>query len=431
MVVLVGGTVPTDDERNHPIMATKARTIISMSADGYRTACDVFVPWANAPRPELLSAWGLTKVLLGSGVLPSGRPISIPVATMREALQRAHGGTVTASEPSTVADPVPSPVPSPAVPDPVPSSGSSVIDALGEFVATIQGQSIDEARVRTIVEEVVASMPSPSHGTVIHVADRPEPVTIDGVVHRRFPHLVDVLADGCAAYLFGPPATGKSHAAEAVAEAIGIPFVGIVACSPDMMPAALRGFVDATGTYQRTAFRDAFEHGGLFVIDEADNAPSAITVGLINTAIASGFLTFPDGTVRKSPEFRCIATANTFGTGPTAEFVGRFPLDPSTLSRFVRLAWGYDENVDRSIVESTGVGHRIADGVLCAVERMRANIDARGLRVFVTVRDARHAALMLRRGWSWDDVVESCLLPAGVTADQRRQIMADVRPVAV
>jgi cobaltochelatase CobS len=298
-------------------------------------------------------------------------------------------------------------------------------------VATVNAASVDETKVRAIVAEVIASMPVPSAGVVVNVPERPDPVKIDGVVHERFERLVTAVHRGLAVYLFGPPATGKSHAAEAVAEALGLRFVGTLACSPDMMPTALRGFVDAGGTYRATAFRDAYEHGGVFVIDEIDNAPSAITVGLVNTVLASSSLVFPDRNVRKSPEFRLVVTANTYGTGPTAEFVGRFPLDPSTLSRFVRLAWDYSERVDRAVVASSGADARIVDGIMSAVTRMRANVAEHGLRAFVTSRDARAAALMLSAGWTWDDVCDTSLVPAGTSPDQRRQILANVRPVTV
>jgi cobaltochelatase CobS len=302
--------------------------------------------------------------------------------------------------------------------------------ALAEFVRVTAATSVDESKVREIVAEAIEALPKGHGGTVINVPNCPEPVTLSGVVHEEFDKLLTAVSFGLAVYLYGPPATGKSHAAESVAEAMGVPLVGILACSPDMMPSAVRGFVDAGGTYQRTAFRDAYEHGGVFVIDEIDNAPSAITVGLVNTALASSRMTFPDGTITKSPNFRLVVTANTFGTGATAEFVGRFPLDPSTLSRFVRIGWNYSERVDRAVVEGSGAAPRIVDGVMSAVTRMRENVATAGLRSFITSRDAKAAALMLTAGWSWADVVDSCLVPAGTTDDQRRQILNNVRPVS-
>lgn len=412
-------------------MAKASRIIESFTMEGFTVDGGLLVPWDEAPRAELLSAWGLTKATLGAHVLPEGRPLSFTAEELRRHLRTAHGGALPVAIPSAV---VPDPVTVPTTADPVTVAPtySDPVAALSEFVRMTAATSVDEDRVRALIDEAVAALPSvtASPSVVINVPTRPEPVTLSGTVHERFGDLVDVLTVGSAAYLYGPPATGKSHAAEAVAEALGVPFVGMLACSPDMMPSSVRGFVDATGTYQRTAFRDAYEHGGLFVIDEIDNAPSAITVGLVNTAIASGSLTFPDGTVRKHAEFRVVATANTYGTGPTAEFVGRFPLDPSTLSRFVRIAWDYSERVDRAVVASSGASDAIVDGIMSAVTVMRRNIDGHGLRAFVTSRDAKAAASLLSVGWTWDKVLDACLVPAGITPDQRRQILADVRPVS-
>jgi hypothetical protein len=67
---------------------------------------------------------------------------------------------------------------------------------------------------------------------------------------------------------------------------------------------------------------------------------------------------------------------------------------------------------------------------MSAVTRMRENVATAGLRSFITSRDAKAAALMLTAGWTWSDVVDSCLVPAGTTDDQRRQILNNVRPVS-
>jgi len=419
-------------------MAIASRTIETLTADGFTVNGGTLVRWSSAPRPELLSAWGLTKALLGKDALPAGNPLHLSAQDLAIHLADCHGGSGSfvvghvAPKVATAPEPVTAPK-APKVAEPVTVSAGyadPVMTALAEFVKVTAAASVDEDRVKALIDEALQGLPKGHGGTVINVPTRPEPVTLSGVVHEEFDKLLTAVSFGLAVYLYGPPATGKSHAAEAVAEAMGVPLVGILACSPDMMPSAVRGFVDAGGTYQRTAFRDAYEHGGVFVIDEIDNAPSAITVGLVNTALASSRMTFPDGTIAKSPNFRLVVTANTFGTGATAEFVGRFPLDPSTLSRFVRIGWNYSERVDRAVVEGSGAVPRIVDGVMSAVSRMRENVATAGLRSFITSRDAKAAALMLTAGWTWEDVLNACLVPAGTTDDQRRQILNNVRPVS-
>jgi cobaltochelatase CobS len=374
---------------------------------------------------------------LGKDSVPAGNPLHLSADLLRSHLVAAHGGESV---------PVPVPVPSeaatestttvtkspkaPTVPTAT-DNGGGIAEALAEFVRVTAAASVDEDRVKVLIDEAIAALPKGHGGTVINVPNRPEPYETEQVTHERFGFLLSVLtAKGGAALLSGPPSTGKSHAAEMAAEALGIRFVGMLACSPDVMPSSLKGFMNANGVYVGTPFRDAYENGGLFVIDEADNAPSAITVGIVNTALESSCLTFPDATVKKHPEFKVIATANTFGTGPTAAFAGRFAIDASTQTRFARIYWNYSERVDHAVIASSGAPSAIVDGVVAAMVTIRANIERCGFRMFCTSREGRLAATLLAMGETWADVLDACLIPAGTSDDQRRQILDGVRPVS-
>lgn len=420
-------------------MASKARTVQSITAngvtfeDGHLTE---FVSWSKIPRPELVKVWGITKVLLGKGSLPVGNPLHLSADVLRSHLVAAHGGesvpvpvpvpSETAAESATTATKSPKATGAPSATD----NGGGIAEALAEFVRVTAAASVDEDRVKALIAEAIAALPKGHGGTVVNVPSRPEPYETDQVCHERFPFLLSILTAKGAALLSGPPSTGKSHAAEMAAEALGIRFVGMLACSPDVMPSSLKGFMNANGVYVGTPFRDAYENGGLFVIDEADNAPSAITVGIVNTALESSCLTFPDTTVKKHPDFRVIATANTFGTGPTAEFSGRFALDASTQTRFGRVYWTYSERVDHAVIASTGAPTAVVDGVMAAMSTIRGNITAAGFRMFCTSREGRLAATLLAMGESWGDVLDACLIPAGTSDDQRRQILNGVIPVS-
>ena len=431
-------------------MASKARNVHSITVngvnfeDGHLTE---FVSWSKIPRPELVKVWSITKAMLGKDSLPWGNPLHMSADALRSHLVAAHGGefvppvpvpakvptgtesttTETATESATTA--TKSPKDTAAVPTAT-DSGGGIAEALAEFVRVTAAASVDEDRVRVLIAEAIEALPKGHGGTVVNVPSRPEPFETDQVCHERFPFLLSILTAKGAALLSGPPSTGKSHAAEMAAEALGLRFVGMLACSPDVMPSSLKGFMNANGVYVGTPFRDAYENGGLFVIDEADNAPSAITVGIVNTALESGCLTFPDATVKKHPDFRVIATANTFGTGPTAEFSGRFALDASTQTRFGRVYWTYSERVDHAVIASTGAPTAVVDGVMAAMSTIRANIKAAGFRMFCTSREGRLAATLLAMGETWSDVLEACLIPAGTSDDQRRQILNGVIPVS-
>ena len=99
------------------------------------------------------------------------------------------------------------------------------------------------------------------------------------------------------------------------ATALGVKFYSVGAVQNEYK---LTGFVDAEGRTVRTAFRDAYEHGGLFLWDEVD-ASAANALVAFNQALANDSFPFPDGMVDRHPDFLAIAAANTYGTGATAE----------------------------------------------------------------------------------------------------------------
>jgi cobaltochelatase CobS len=177
-------------------------------------------------------------------------------------------------------------------------------------------------------------------------------------------------------------------------------------------------YVDTSGLY------DAYKNGGTFIVDEIDNASPNVTV-MLNTLMASDRYTFPNGeTVERHESFRIVATANTFGTGPTATFAGRFPLDPSTLDRFSRMMVDYDRRIDTATAEKY-LATADAVRLLAAAWKMRENIDAHGLRGFVTPRGIGRAAQYLAAGFPVSRIIDT-LMPAGMNDGQRRQILESV-----
>ena len=161
-----------------------------------------------------------------------------------------------------------------------------------------------------------------------------------GVRHANYAALLRALKSGNNVWLYGPPGTGKTTAGEQVAEDLGLKLYP-VSCGPQTGEAKLTGYNDAHGRAVRTAIREAFEHGGLLLIDEIDAASPAVLV-TINSVLANQFVGFPDGTVQRHPDFKVIAGANTVGQGGNRKLVGRNQLDEASLDRFVVLLWQTD-----------------------------------------------------------------------------------------
>jgi len=116
---------------------------------------------------------------------------------------------------------------------------------------------------------------------------------IEGIVHQSFELLLHVVATGVPVMLVGAAGTGKSHSAELVAQSFDLPFyamsVGAQTSKSDLI-----GYMNAVSAYVRTVFREAYENGGVFLLDEIDAGNSNVLIQL-NAALANGYMSFPDG----------------------------------------------------------------------------------------------------------------------------------------
>ena len=164
-------------------------------------------------------------------------------------------------------------------------------------------------------------------------------VEVDGLNHRVMPYVIELLAAGVMPYIVGPAGSGKTTMAENCAKALGLDFYSTGAV---VQKYELTGFVDATGTYQESAFYKAYKFGGLFLFDELDaSSPAAIVA--FNAALENGHWACPSGEmVTRHKDFKVIASANTYGGGATLLYVGRNHLDGSTIDRFGFVILDYD-----------------------------------------------------------------------------------------
>lgn len=233
---------------------------------------------------------------------------------------------------------------------------------------------------------------------------------IDGLFHEQFPTLLKMLSLGCHAYLPGPAGTGKSHAAESAATALGWRFASL-SCGPTMPESRIWGGMDANGKFHEPAFVALARHamnnpdsGAIFCLDEMDNGHAGLLASL-NSALANGWFTAPNGdTITMGGNFALVGCANTFGTGPTAEFSGRNKLDAATLDRFTYIPWDTDEGMEEAIVR-TLLDDVTASAWLDVWRTLRANIAAHGLKFFASMRGCLRGAKMIAAGMDIDEVV--------------------------
>lgn len=267
-------------------------------------------------------------------------------------------------------------------PKPVAAPATPATDAATQFATALRALigvvPVDEGKVREIVADALADYVPPATATRLDVYVPGEPLrSLNGRVHNLTGEVIRTAALNHPIMLVGPAGCGKTTIGQHVAEALGLTFF---ITSTVFDTHELLGFVDGAGAYHSTAFRRAFEHGGVWVADEID-AWDAAALLAANSALANGVCTFPDTQepIRRHPNFRVVATANTFGHGADRVYVGRNELDAASLDRFAVIEVDYDRDLETDL--SNGNAEWLE-----RVWAVRAKARSLNLRVVVSTR---------------------------------------------
>lgn len=292
----------------------------------------------------------------------------------------------------------------PPAPKPKGNNGNRRRDAAQALLDIFEGgATVDEDAVRAIVREELSKSASI---TRIEVKNRSQKLaTLEGHFHPMFPTLCKMASafqtDGYVPgiYIAGEASSGKTYATKMLAKALSLPwrFNGAISQPHEML-----GFIDGAGRYHRTPFREAYEHGGVYTFDEVDRSdPNALLA--VNPHLANGTAEFPDGQIARHPDCVIICTANTWGTGADAQYVGATKLDAAFLSRFpCRLQWNIDEAFERSIIGN--------DRWCARVQAARKRAKAVGLKVMIDVRINQAGAALIEAGMTDDDAAAQTYL---------------------
>jgi cobaltochelatase CobS len=289
---------------------------------------------------------------------------------------------------------------------------AKALKALLDILSSSGKAPLDEARVIELIREHSAA-------PVVHrveIVKAGEVAQVKGTTHPKMPVLAKVLASRMTngftpnVWIYGPTASGKTHAVEQIAEAMGAKFYMHGAMS---MAHELMGYRDAGGNYLPTCMREGFEHGGVVMCDEIDSWDSQVTLAL-NSALANGYASFPDGMVKRHPDCIFVGAANTTGSGATADFVGRNRLDAAFLSRFpVKIEWPRDPAIELAIAANDAWVNRVVAA--------RARAEAAGIKHPIDPRHSQAGAALIRAGMTPDEAAELTYL-AGLTDAQIRTV---------
>lgn len=254
------------------------------------------------------------------------------------------------------------------------------------------------ARAGTPADKQVANFKAeapviPDEPTFVEVAESVEDAQV--TEHFLTRKVVSLLKLKANVWLTGPAGSGKSYVAEECAKELDLPFH----CPPigrETTNAQLFGYFNAAGNYVRTPIREAAEHGGVLHLEEIDFASPAVGTAL-NALLANRTIGFPDQAIPRHENFIVIASANTYGTGANATYIGSQGLNAATLDRFAFLEFPYDERLEFSIApEKNWCRH---------VQLIRAKANALGLKHVVSPRATiQGGKAIASKEFSWAEV---------------------------
>lgn len=291
------------------------------------------------------------------------------------------------------------------------------LDALGAYLKGIDDKIADhignsiEGQLKELHDEVKKNQK-------LEVKIDDKSVVLKGLKHKQLQDLIVTATLRLPVLMVGMAGTGKTHAAEQVAEALKVNFyamsVGAQTSKSDII-----GYMNANGVYVKTHFRDAYEKGGVFLMDELD-AGNANVLIQVNAALSNGQAAFPDKMVKMHKDFIFVATANTYGTGMDRQYVGRNQLDAATLDRFTLIDWDIDEDLEAGFVFGT-----YGKAWNMAVRAARDYVSEHNIRALITPRATLKGCKLLSAKVAPISVIQAVLLNS-VPDDKK----ADITKVA-
>jgi predicted ATPase len=283
-----------------------------------------------------------------------------------------------------------------------------------------------EARIdglKTELQEKIKALECISHDTPLQINLGTVEMPKKKLVHSQFLKVLNILKSQKRIQknimMVGEAGSGKTQLACDIAEALKLKFypmsVGLQTTKSDLL-----GFINAHGEYVTSPVREAFEKGGVLLLDEFDSTHAGV-VTIINSLLANGHCSFPDKIIEKNKDFICLVACNTYGHGANIDYVGRNRLDGATLDRFIVVDVGYDKKLETSLTANKH-WHKI-------IEQIRKNVQKQGIKLIISPRASMNGADLLDAGFSYDEVLDMCIFK-GADVDVRTKCMEGVSLVS-
>ena len=225
--------------------------------------------------------------------------------------------------------------------------------------------------------------------------------------------------------IVGPAGCGKSYLAKLVYEALKLPRFGKVGGSEGLDETHLIGYsrpnlTNGKDKFVTTPFLDCFEKGGLCLLDEIDRANPNVMLVLNSALDGNGDLPIParGDIAKKSEDFVCVATGNTYGRGADRMYAGANQLDESTIDRFRMgiVEMDYDPVIDMAVCPDDELRE------WCQTVREKINRFG-GMRRIMSSRFMEDAYLMkAKKDWSLEKI--QGVFFNGWSRDEKQKVMS-------
>lgn len=266
---------------------------------------------------------------------------------------------------------------------------------------------------------------------VITLPDSNLNINLENGDHKMMKLGLALLATHKKLMLFGEAGTGKSYMANQMASRMNLPAYKI-SCNGQMTVGTFKGhFNTKTGGYVEPPFIDAYEKGGVLILDEYDAMPAEVAIFFNGIIDGSQEITLhghpnPDRVkIKRHPNFYVIACGNTLGEG-SHEYVAREQQDMALLDRYklCRLEITFDEKLERALV-STLESDKYTYELF-----MKLRGDLRKANLSFNTRNLQDLVLNLRMvlntnlGFTPKTAIEPLLLDV-TSADLKKQILKE------
>lgn len=228
-----------------------------------------------------------------------------------------------------------------------------------------------------------------------------------GVQHYLFEDILATISARVPLALVGPAGSGKTTTVKNVADSLSLEFFA-KSVSAQTGQHEFFGYQDANGNYVKTLFREAYENGGVFLLDEFD-AGNPNVLAALNQATANGETAFADGMVKKHEDFIIVMAGNTFGHGATTDYVGRNRIDAATLDRFAFIYFDYDEKLESIVAGNQDWTKK--------VQKIRKEVAKKKIKTIISPRASINGAKLLKAGLSEKRVID-LVITKGLSKDE-------------